>query len=141
MTAIACAAIVGQEGNPLYLEAFSPRSNADDTLRFSYIVHCALDAIGDKLSAPKRTPGEAADAFLGLLYPTEDYAVYGFVSNTKVKFILVIANASILKDDDLRAVFKRFHAAYVDAVSNPFYNIGSPISSSRFAASVRGIVT
>lgn len=37
-------------------------------------------------------------------------------------------------------VFKRFHAAYVDAVSNPFYDVGGPITSAKFAVSVKALV-
>jgi len=137
---IVCAAVIGQENNPLFLDTYVASGDPEDALRFSYIVHCALDAVDEKVSAPKRTPGEIADAFLGLLYPTEDYAVYGFISNTKVKFILVVGNGPAVKEDELRMVFRRFHAAYVDAVSNPFYDVGSPVSSGQFAASVRAIM-
>ena len=93
------------------------------------------------VSALKRpTPGQAADAYLGLLYPTEDYKIYGclptaasylcrplplwpesrwlygsrqlkskrlcrYITNTKVKLVLVIAiNTTNFKDDDLIAV-------------------------------------
>ena len=37
-------------------------------------------------------------------------------------------------------VFKRFHAAYVDAVSNPFYNVGALITSAKFALAVKTVV-
>ena len=37
-------------------------------------------------------------------------------------------------------VFRRLHAAYVDAVSNPFYTIGQPITSRRFNDSVKTAV-
>ena len=35
------------QNNPLYLEAFYVTSQ-DETLRFHYIVHCALDAVEEK---------------------------------------------------------------------------------------------
>ena len=37
-------------------------------------------------------------------------------------------------------VFKQFHAAYVDAVSNPFHDVNNPISSAKFAAKIKAIV-
>ena len=37
-------------------------------------------------------------------------------------------------------VFRRLHAAYVDAVSNPFYTIGQPITSRRFNDGVKTAV-
>ncbi len=36
------------QNNPLYLESFLERRTEDDVLRFSYIVHCALDAIEER---------------------------------------------------------------------------------------------
>ena len=33
------------------------------------------------------------------------------------------------------------HAAYVDAVSNPFYQQGAPLASRRFDVSIRTIAT
>lgn len=127
------------------------------------------------------------DTYLGMLYPTEDYKVYGYISNTRIKFILVV-DELLQKEDEVRMVsfcillislptlvsimptksltlpltglcivlgfanvllcrngimkqarsakvqcthipngaclvqlFRRFHTAFVDAVSNPFY--------------------
>ena len=39
------------QNNPLYLEAFYITSQ-DETLRFHYIVHCALDAVEEKGVCP-----------------------------------------------------------------------------------------
>lgn len=36
------------QNNPLFLESFLERRTEDDVLRFSYIVHCALDAIEER---------------------------------------------------------------------------------------------
>lgn len=38
-------------------------------------------------------------------------------------------------------IFRRMLAAYVDAVSNPFYTVGTPLASPRFDASIRTIAT
>ncbi len=51
----------------------------------------------------RRAPGEVADTYLGLLYPTEEYRVYGYISNTHVKFILVLAEVQT-KDEALNKV-------------------------------------
>lgn len=136
---IKCAAVVGQANNPLYLQAFEA-SSEEETLQFHHIVHCSLDAVEGKLSAPKRNPGEPSDCYLGMLYPTEEYKVFGYVSNTKIKFMLVLSEP-IPKDDELRHIFRRFHATYVDAASNPFYTINTALTSKSFDASVRTIAT
>ncbi|KAK9799812.1 hypothetical protein WJX73_002139 [Symbiochloris irregularis] len=135
---ITCAAVVGRANNPLYLEACKPASD-EEVLKYHYVVHCALDTVEEKV-ALRTQPGEIADSYLGMLYPTEDHKVYGYVSNTSIKFIFVVEEPAP-KDEDMRALFKRFHAAFIDVVSNPFYEIGQPITSTSFDASVRTIVT
>lgn len=38
-----------------------------------------------------------------MLYPTEDYKVYGYISNTRIKFILVV-DEMLQKEDEVRMV-------------------------------------
>lgn len=40
-----------------------------------------------------------------------------------------------------KQIFRRMHAAFVDAASNPFYQQGAPLASPRFDASIRTIAT
>jgi trafficking protein particle complex subunit 2 len=63
------------QNNPLYLHFES--EHEEDALKFHYIVHCALDAVEEKASQPRKTPGDAVDSYLGMLYPAEDFKVYG----------------------------------------------------------------
>ncbi|CAM6082304.1 unnamed protein product [Calypogeia fissa] len=133
---IVCVAVVGQQNNPLYLQSFT---NGDDALKFHYIVHCSLDVIDEKVNNPKKLGVSLNETFLGLLYPTEDYKVFGYLSNTKIKFILVTTDQD-LRDADVRNFFRRFHAAYVDAASNPFHVPGKRITSPAFTERVSNIV-
>ncbi|KAA6425110.1 MAG: trafficking particle complex subunit 2 -like [Trebouxia sp. A1-2] len=149
---IVCAAVLGQTvrysdhslllllNNPLYLEVFQSKGKQEDALKFHYIMHCALDAVEEKVAAPRKAPGEVFDTYLGMLYPTEDFKVYGSISNTRIKFMLVV-DEMLQKEDEMRMIFKRFHTAYVDAVSNPFYTTSTSVTSKRFDASVRTLVT
>ena len=59
-------------------------------------LHCAV-------AAPRKAPGEIFDTYLGMLYPTEDYKVYGYISNTRIKFILVV-DETPQKEDEMRMV-------------------------------------
>ncbi|XP_035542248.1 trafficking protein particle complex subunit 2-like protein isoform X2 [Juglans regia] len=88
---------------------------------------------------PKKSGPTLNETFLGLLYPTENYKVYGYLTNTKVKFIVVTTDLDV-RDADVRNFFRRFHAAYVDAVSNPFHVPGKKITSRAFAERVSTIV-
>ncbi|CAN6167839.1 unnamed protein product, partial [Urochloa humidicola] len=135
-TMIVCVAVVGHQNNPLYLQSFT---EADDALKLHHIVHCSLDVIDERVNNPKRSAPTLNETFLGLLYPTENYKVYGYLTNTKVKFIMVTTDLDV-KDADARNFFRKFHAAYVDAVSNPFHVPGRKIASRSFGARVSTIV-
>ncbi|RLM84311.1 trafficking protein particle complex subunit 2-like protein [Panicum miliaceum] len=124
------------KNNPLYLQSFT---EADDALKLHHIVHCSLDVIDERVNNPKRSAPTLNETFLGLLYPTENYKVYGYLTNTKVKFIMVTTDLDV-KDADARNFFRKFHAAYVDAVSNPFQCPGKKIASRSFGARVSTIV-
>lgn len=38
----------------------------------------------------RKAKGEKIDKYLGMLYPIEEYKVYGYLTNTDIKFILVL---------------------------------------------------
>lgn len=43
---IVCAAVVGQQNNPLYIKTLYP---VDDEVKFHYMVHASLDAVEEKV--------------------------------------------------------------------------------------------
>lgn len=59
------------------------------------------------MSAPRKTPAEVFDTYLGMLYPTADYKVYGYISNTRIKFMLVLDDTQ--KDEKMRMVSTCLH--------------------------------
>jgi len=67
--------------------------------------------------------------YLGLLYSNEEVKTYGFVTNTKIKIIIIIDSTnSLLRDNEIRAMFRKLHNAYTELVCNPFYIPGDPIT-------------
>ncbi|KAG0490139.1 hypothetical protein HPP92_007002, partial [Vanilla planifolia] len=122
--------------NPLYLQSFT---DADDDLKLHHIVHCSLDVVEERVNNPRKSGTTLNETFLGLLYPTENYKVYGYITNTKVKFILVTTDLDV-RDADVKSFLRRFHATYVDAVSNPFHVPEKKIASKNFASTVAGLV-
>ena len=124
---VAGVALLGKENNPLYLRAFGPH----DQLRFHFIVHTALDFIEEKVAAQRSQAGVAPsqqaaagaskqDCYLGLLYPIEDLRTYGYLTNCRIKLVLVVDDEEV-KDGEVKSLFRRLHALYVDTVSNPFH--------------------
>ncbi|CAG8468674.1 9926_t:CDS:2 [Paraglomus brasilianum] len=72
----------------------------------------------------------------------EDLAIYGWLSNTRVKFIVVVEVPDIvIKDSDIKAIFRKIHTAYINQVCNPFYNLdgSKSIASKRFINAIDAI--
>jgi len=117
---IAAVAVIGVNNNPLFLRSYLTGS---DELKFHYIVHASLDAVEDGVIANHET-------YLGLLYPNEDFRVYGYVTATNVKLIVVIDHET--NDAAVKSFFEKFHLIYCNMACNPFYTLGDQITSKGF---------
>ncbi|KAF7282066.1 hypothetical protein GWI33_003307 [Rhynchophorus ferrugineus] len=130
-----CAAIVGKDNSPKFFCCVNP----DEELNFQYKVLSSLDIIEEKLS-PGIKPN--TEMYLGILYSLENWKIYGYVTNTKIKFIIVVDSSNLtLRDNEIRSMFRKIHAEYADMVSNPFYIPGEPITSKTFTCSIKNIIT
>ncbi|XP_043455817.1 trafficking protein particle complex subunit 2-like protein isoform X2 [Prionailurus bengalensis] len=122
-----CVAVIAKENYPLYIRS-APTENE---LKFHYMVHTSLDVVDEKISAMGKALVDQRELYLGLLYPTEDYKVYGYVTNSKVKFVMVVDSSNTaLRDNEIRSMFRKLHNSYTDVMCNPFYNPGDRIQSS-----------
>mmetsp|Transcript_33757 Transcript_33757/g.60944 ORF Transcript_33757/g.60944 Transcript_33757/m.60944 type:complete len:153 (-) Transcript_33757:285-743(-) len=136
---IACISIIGPQNNPLFLQTYD-NSSPENHLKFHYIVHCSLDSIEERVAATRRAGNAVSqDAYLGLLHQVEEYRLYGYAPANGVRFIAVVQEP-VTKDDMMWRAFKRLHSAYADAVSNPFYTFGMPLTSSTFEEAVASLV-
>lgn len=128
-----CVAVIAKENYPLLIKC---RNEEGNDLKFHYIVHTSLDVVDEKISHVSKGSGTATDIrefYLGLLYPTEDYKVYGYVTNTKIKFVIVVDPSNTQKrDNEIRSMFRKLHNAYTEVVCNPFYVPGETIKSKMF---------
>ncbi|KAF2461696.1 Sedlin [Lineolata rhizophorae] len=139
--AIACIGIIGKHNNPLHTSLFPPPP-ARDPLDFSFLLSSSLDVFD------ARAPLKTADQDFGLLTAVDDrLAMYGWLTNTGVKFVVVvdmegrpagIASSGIggsaavgLRDADLKPVFRALQTAYIGLLRNPFYEPDdhSPVSA------------
>ncbi|KAI9345333.1 Sedlin, N-terminal conserved region-domain-containing protein [Obelidium mucronatum] len=127
--------IIGQN-NPLFIRPFSTRHQE---LKFHYCCHTACDIIEERVAPGSKN----MDLYLGLLYCLEDLAVYGFMTNTKIKFVIVISMTdSSIKDIEMKNLFRRIHNQYIALVNNPFYELESlpKITSKRFHTAIDTMV-
>ncbi|KAM7344771.1 trafficking protein particle complex subunit 2-like protein [Cochliomyia hominivorax] len=133
-----CISIIGKDNAPLYLST----TDMDKELELQYRVHAALDVIEEKCQPVAKGTPESKEVYLGLLYATETHKIYGFVTNTKIKFILVIDSGNIaLRENEVRAMFRNLHMLYTDAVCNPFYLPGEPLNSKKFDRSIQKLMS
>ena len=110
-----CIAILDRNSTPLKLSS----NDSTKEVSFHYIVHTSLDVVDEKLQnsnnlvAPSVKQAASSDLYLGLLYSTEQHKVYGYVTNTSLKFILIVeASNTNIRDNEIRQMFRKLHQGY-----------------------------
>ena len=114
-----CVAVIGKENNPLYVRCAKPEqvtficppassNNSLQELSLHYTVHTSLDVVEEKLAATNqaKTAGTSSDRelYLGSLYTSEHQKVFGYVTNTKIKLVIVVDNTNTtLRDNEIRS--------------------------------------
>uniref|UniRef100_A0A2K5QV65 Trafficking protein particle complex subunit 2L n=1 Tax=Cebus imitator TaxID=2715852 RepID=A0A2K5QV65_CEBIM len=74
----------------------------------------------------------AASPFVTSAFPNQ-LCRYGYVTNSKVKFVMVVDSSNTaLRDNEIRSMFRKLHNSYTDVMCNPFYNPGDRIQSRAF---------
>lgn len=66
---------------PLFIKTV----HAENELRFYYTVHTSLDVVEEKISSVGKNVNDLRELYLGLLYPTEDYKVYPYIYQMRIK--------------------------------------------------------
>jgi len=87
-------------------------------------------------------PVATRELYLGALTAQEEYKVYGYMTNTKIKLIIIVEETSVpLRGNDIRMMFRKLHSAWCDLMMEPFYLPGTEIHSKRFVGVVNSILT
>ncbi|XP_074110229.1 trafficking protein particle complex subunit 2-like protein [Cotesia typhae] len=135
---ILCIAVIGKDNSPLYIKCLSEESEVE----LHYKVHTSIDIIFEKLNTGNKiTATDSRELFLGLLHFTDEHKIFGYATNTKIKFVVVLQTPSTtVRDNDVRMIFRKLHTAYCNVISNPFYSPGDPIQSKSFDATVKDIM-
>lgn len=96
------------------------------SVRHRFVLHSALDRLEQLTTNPDGTMKKKIainnaknNNFLGLLLPIEETRVYGYITNTQIKFILIV------EDDDnivveIQRLFNDIHESYIQDIMNPF---------------------
>ena len=141
---IAAISVVSRTGALLYFKAFG----AEDPSRLQLAIFASLDTIAEKVPDtrtinplnPQQTPTAApTDKFLGLLFPVEDLKLFGFLTNSNTKIILVVRDI-LLREDKVRELFRNVHRLLVDVQSNPFSSFDGRITAPAFEEGIYRLV-
>ncbi|XP_041971592.1 trafficking protein particle complex subunit 2-like protein [Aricia agestis] len=147
-----CVAVIGKDNAPLYIGGVANDTNTDNELSRQWLVHTALDALEERLAATNTNNTNNANAaradlrelYLGLLYSTDTHKIYGYVTNTRIKLVLVTSSISLtgsnIRDAEVRTALRRLHALYADAICNPFHLPGDQITSPKFDKQVKNLI-
>lgn len=123
-------AIVNTSNCPLLIRTSLDDIDKEEATKLIYLLHASLDIVEEKCEQPT-----TRENFLGVLYQCEQYKIYGLMSTTKVKVLLMINqryNINVPRENDVRQMLKGIHRAYVDATAmNPFYKPNEPVKSKR----------
>lgn len=126
---IACIGVIGKHDNPLHVSLFPEEQR--DSLEFQFLLSSCLDIFEARL------PHQTADHDFGLLQVVDErLAMYGWLTNTGVKFVIIVdmegkpasanesRNAALLgvRDADFKPAFRALHTAYIRLLRNPFYD-------------------
>ncbi|CAL2038420.1 unnamed protein product [Caenorhabditis brenneri] len=119
--------------NVRLFDSINPQYN-QQTLDIEMFTFCSLDIVDEKSA-------KATEMFLGQLYTDQKWRSFGYITNTGVRMILVLdaTSPASLKDQEIRLIFKRFHGYYCNTISNPFYQIGTPMQSKWLDEGIRDL--
>lgn len=124
-------AIVNSANCPLLIKTSLDDIDREAAIKLIYLLHASLDIVEEKSEQPT-----SRDNFLGVLYQCEQYKIYGLMSTTKIKILLMLSNKMnyglLPRENDIKQMLKNIHKVYVDATAmNPFYKPNEPIRSKR----------
>jgi hypothetical protein len=139
---VSLIAIIGKRDEPLF---FWSEESEEESLVLKQLSHGALDVIEERMEAAKADSKTVFDLYMGQLMTSGDYDIYGFISNTRIKVIVicgVLYNA--LTDDDsprnnkqmMRSFMSTIYGFYVADKMNPLQGLNDPCRGESFANKV-----
>ncbi|KAK5171255.1 uncharacterized protein LTR77_004399 [Saxophila tyrrhenica] len=129
---IACLGFIGRHNNPLHISLFPATGTGYEAernkLEYSFMLNSCLDIFEGRMP----TKGLTQD--FGLLHALDErIAMYGWVTNTGVKIVIVVDMEGVpaegakvtaglgLRNSDLTPAFHALQTAYIRLLRNPFY--------------------
>ncbi|VVC96854.1 unnamed protein product [Leptidea sinapis] len=135
-----CVAVIGKDNSPLYIGGIGNDCSTDNELSRQWLVHTALDALEERLATSSSINANSGNSTAH----TDLRDLYGYVTNTRIKLVLVTSSTSPsgsnIRDAEVRTALRRLHALYADAICNPFHLPGDQITSVKFDKQVKSLI-
>ena len=139
---VSLVAIIGKMDEPLFFWSEEPE---DESLALKQLSHGALDVIEERMEAAKADSKVVFDLYMGQLMTSGDYEVYGYISNTRIKVIVICGVIyNTLTDDNsprsnkqlMRSFMTNIYGFYVAERMNPLRALNEPCRGESFAIKV-----
>jgi trafficking protein particle complex subunit 2 len=91
-----------------------PLPEPSPSLKYHFLAHSALDIIQERIVSGVKT----VDTYFGLLHVLEDVNIYGFLTNTLVKILVMIEGvdgSGGIRDSDVKAVPIPFSTVWLES--------------------------
>lgn len=99
-----------------------------------FLLFLLFAANKSKKSSGVSLPG---DLYLGLLLAVDEYRVFGYITNTKVKLLVIVQECS--QEVNLKPFLRDLHTLYTATVCNPFSDIGAAIQNPTFELNIQKV--
>jgi hypothetical protein len=147
--ALSLIAIIGKKDEPIY---FWSEESDEEALNLKQLAHGALDVVDERMETAKASQQDAKapafEPYLGKLMSSGDYEVFGYLSNTRIKVIVVcgMAYQSATEDGSPRNKNELMHTfvsnvygIYSNEVRNPLQPLNDLCRSDKFNEAIAAI--
>lgn len=134
--------------------------NVEEATKLTYLLHACLDIVEEKAENHQQQHQQQThlqphqqqqqqmpqqlqvnECFLGVLYQSEQHKIFGHLSVTKVKILILFDTLSQIKETEVRQTLKSIHKEYVDVTAmNPFYKHNDSIKSKKLHSYLNSII-
>ena len=144
--AISLVSFIGKHNEPLL--TYTQEDDGAEALHLQMIANSALDFVEERVEDSKSSKS-TLDPFLGQLFAIDDYRVFGYLSNTKIKIIVVCSAFGDYTSDSprqsgngqsLRELVLHLYSLYVRDMQNSLHRVTDVCSNSGFTAKVKQTV-
>jgi len=143
---VSFVSFIGKHNEPLF--CYTQEEDSAEALHLQMIANSALDLVEERIEDSKSSKS-SLDPFFDQLFAVDDYRVFGYLSNTKIKTIVVCSAYGDYAADSprqsgngqsMRELVLHLYSLYVRDMQNSLHTVSDVCSSSGFTSKVQQCV-